>query len=360
MFKADEDRLPLILVKLLNKIKESGMIPSEWKNGVIVKIPKKGDLSDCGNWRGITLSPIALKIFCKVLLNRIELVLDGVLREEQAGFRKVRGCSDQIFVVRHLMQHANEMKASLSLCFVDFEKAFDSVSREAMGKVLRYYGVPEWLVKLVKDLHEGTFCKVMSDGSLSEAFEVKSGVIQGGIVSPLLFVLVIDYVMRRVAEETNAGIVWGDGRKLADLDYADDIVLISEGTDEMQRVLDCIVREGGKVGLIINCAKTEMINMNIANPRACVIGGRVVKQVEKFKYLGTLLSMDGSLKVEFEERLRKANQAMGMLKTVWNNNNFSVHTKIKIYKTMVRTISCGWCQSITLTLIVKLICSNVL
>ena len=71
--------------------------------------------------------------------------------------------------------------------------------------------------------------------------------IQGGILSPLLFVLVIDYVMGRVAEETNAGIVWGDGRKLADLDYADDIVLISERTDEMQRVLDCIVREGEKL-----------------------------------------------------------------------------------------------------------------
>ena len=107
--------------------------------------------------RGITLSPIALKIFCKVLLNRIELVLYGVLREEQAGIRKGRGCSDQIFVVRHLMQHANEMKACLSMCFVDFEKAFDSVSREAMVKVLRYYGVRDWLVKLVKDLHEGTF-----------------------------------------------------------------------------------------------------------------------------------------------------------------------------------------------------------
>ena len=91
MFKADEDSLPLFLVKLLIKIKESGVIPSEWKNGVIVKIPKKGDLSDCGNWRGITLSPIALKIFCKVLVNRIELVLDGVLREEQAGFRKRSG-----------------------------------------------------------------------------------------------------------------------------------------------------------------------------------------------------------------------------------------------------------------------------
>ena len=65
MFKVDEDRLPLILVKLLNKIQESGMIPSELENGVTVKIPKKGDLSDCGNWRGVTLSPIALKYFVK-------------------------------------------------------------------------------------------------------------------------------------------------------------------------------------------------------------------------------------------------------------------------------------------------------
>ena len=84
------------------------------------------------------------------------------------------------------MQHANEMKASLILCFVDFENAFDSVSRETMGKVLRYYGVPDWLVKLLKDLHESTCCKVMSDGSFSEAFEVKSGVIQGRDSSPFV------------------------------------------------------------------------------------------------------------------------------------------------------------------------------
>ena len=78
MYKVDENKLPLVLTNLFNKIKESGILPSEWKNGVIVKIPKKGDLSECGNWRGITLSPIALKIFCKVLLNRMEPVLDGI------------------------------------------------------------------------------------------------------------------------------------------------------------------------------------------------------------------------------------------------------------------------------------------
>ena len=191
----------------------TGKIPSEWKQGVIVKIPKKGDLSECGNLRGITLSPIVLKIFSKVLLNRMEPVLDGLLRDEQAGFRRGRGCNDQIFIVRHLMQQANEKKMPLSLCFVDFEKAFDSVSRKVMSKIMRHYGVPECFVKIVTDLHDGTHCKVMVDGSLSDAFEVKSGVIQGGILSPLLFIMVIDYVMKRVTAVRidNGGIVWGEG-----------------------------------------------------------------------------------------------------------------------------------------------------
>ena len=131
------------------------------------------------------------------------------------------------------MQQANEKKMPLSLCFVDFEKAFDSVSRKVMGKILRHYGVPECFVKIVTDLHDGTHCKVMVDGSLSDAFEVKSGVIQGGILSPLLFIMVIDYVMKRVVRNTNGGIVWGEGRKLVDLDYADDIVLIGETPEEI-------------------------------------------------------------------------------------------------------------------------------
>ena len=113
MFKVEEDGLVYILRKLFNEIWVTGIVPSGWKDGIIAKVPKKGDLSLCGNWRGITLSPIALKIFSRILLNRLEPVVDGILRDEQAGFRKGRGCSDQIFIVRHLMQQANEMKVPL-------------------------------------------------------------------------------------------------------------------------------------------------------------------------------------------------------------------------------------------------------
>ena len=283
-------------------------------------------------------SPIALKIFSRILLNRLEPVVDGILRDEQAGFRKGRGCSDQIFIIRHLMQQANEMKVPLSLCFVDFEKAFDSISRRTMGKIMRHYGIPEEFVRVILNMHEGTSCKVMVDGCLTDPFEVKSGVLQGGILSPLLFVLVIDYIMKKVKADTGAGIDWVVNGKLLDLEYADDIIFICNGPEEMQRVLDCLVSEGRKVGLVINTRKTEIINMNIENAQDCSVEGSIIKQVDRFKYLGTYLSKDGSLKLEFEERLTRAHQAMGMLKNIWNNSNFSIHTKIKIYKVMVRSI----------------------
>ena len=116
--------------------------------------------------------------------------------------------------------------------------------------------------------------------------------------------------------------MWKEDGKISDLDYADDIVLFGESPRELQIVIDCLVREGRRVGLVINQEKTEIINININDPYDCTIENTPIKQVDKFKYLGTILAKDGSLNFEYKERLLKANQAMGMLKIVWNNNNF--------------------------------------
>ncbi|XP_066965665.1 uncharacterized protein [Macrobrachium rosenbergii] len=114
-----------------------------------------------------------------------------------------------------------------------------------MGKITRHYGMPEKSVTVIMNMHEGTSCKGMVIGCLCDPFEVKSGVIQGGIQSPLLFVLVVDYIMRRV-RETDAGLLWGENVKILDLDYADDMILISKGSGKMQHMLDCLVSEGRK------------------------------------------------------------------------------------------------------------------
>ena len=85
-------------------------MPIDWNKGLIVKIPKKGDLQNCDNWRGITLLSMPSKIFCRVLLNRIEGAIDVNLRQEQAGFRRGEGCMDQVFLApqHHRTKHGME------------------------------------------------------------------------------------------------------------------------------------------------------------------------------------------------------------------------------------------------------------
>ena len=304
----------------------------------IIEIPKKEDLRDCGNWRGITLTPVVMKVFSKVILNRIEPALDRILRKEQAGFRKGKGCADQIFILRHITQQCNEMRSPLVLCFVDFEKAFDSISRNVLKKIMRHYGIPEKIVNIMMDMHSGTFCKVMVDGSFTDAFEVKSGVLQGGILSPLMFILVVDYVMRKVLQGMNYGIQWKGDQRLSDLEFADDIVLMAQTIAEMQEMIDKLVAEGKKVGLVINRRKTVIMKIQSDDQMNCIIDGEILPSSDSFKYLGTIIKDNGSLDKEFKERIKKAEQAMGMLKTVWTSNQLSIHSKIKIYVSLVRSI----------------------
>ena len=339
MLKADEIQTPIAFKDLFNHMWRDEVTPVVWKKkGIIVRVPKKGDLSECGNWRGITLSPLGMKVFSKVILNRIEPVIDGILRKEQAGFRKGRGCDDQIFILRHIAQQCNELKSPIVFCFVDFEKAFDSISRSMLKKILRHYGIPVKIVNVIMDMLSETCCRVMVDGGLTDEFEVKTGVLQGGILSPLLFILIIDYVMNKVVQGMNNGIQWKMDQRLCDLEYADDIVLIASTMAEMQEMIDRLVMEGRKVGLVINRRKTEVMQIQSDDQMNCFIGGEILPITESFKYLGTIITSNGSLVTEFKERIKKAEQAMGMLKTVWRSNQISIHSKIKIYISLVRSI----------------------
>ena len=122
-----------ILQPLFNTIWDRRKIPDDWNKGVIIKIPKKGALSDCNNWRGITLLSTPSKILAKVILKRLSLAVDHRLREEQAGFRRGRGCIDHIFTLRNIIEQSTEWQRTLHINFVDFAKAFDSVHRPILN-----------------------------------------------------------------------------------------------------------------------------------------------------------------------------------------------------------------------------------
>ena len=121
-----------LLHSLFKKIWQEGGVPKEWKEGYIVKIPKKGDLHECSNYRGISLLSVPGKVLNRIILERIMLAADHLLREQQAGFRKHRSCSDQITTLRIIIEQSKEWNSSLYVNFIDFEKAFDSIDREVL------------------------------------------------------------------------------------------------------------------------------------------------------------------------------------------------------------------------------------
>ena len=127
ILKTDLEICVDVLYYFLHKVWEKEQIPEDWQRGLIVKLPKKGDLTKCNNWRGVTLMVVAAKVLGKIIITRIRDGIDNKLHQEQAGFRKGRSTTEQIFILRNIIEQCIEWNANLYVCFVDFEKAFDSV-----------------------------------------------------------------------------------------------------------------------------------------------------------------------------------------------------------------------------------------
>ena len=125
-----------MLYGLFEKIWEKEEIPSEWKEGLLIKIPKKGDLGLCSNYRGITLLSVPVKVLNRVILERLKGPVDLSLRDQQAGFRPGRSCNDQITTLRIIVEQSIEWNSPLYVNFVDYEKVFDSLDRETLWKLL--------------------------------------------------------------------------------------------------------------------------------------------------------------------------------------------------------------------------------
>ena len=120
-----------------------------------------------------------------------------------------------------------EWNAPLYIGFIDFKKAFDSLHHETLWKILRHYGLPQKIVGLISVLYKSFECSVLMDSTQTDYFPVKSGVRQGCILSPILLNITLDYIMRQTTQNALHGIQWTMFSQLEDLDYADDIALLS-------------------------------------------------------------------------------------------------------------------------------------
>ena len=235
--------LDAIILDYANKLLLNHEKPQQWSDINLLPLPKQGDLGYTTNYRGIALSAVAAKMVNKMLLLRIQPKLDPLLRPNQNGFRPKRSTTAHILALRRLIENVKRKNLKSVILFVDFSKAFDSVHRGKMLKILKAYGIPDQLVSAIDKLYEGTRAKVISPDGETDYFTILAGVLQGDTLAPYLFAIVVDYVMRKATsgreEEFGFTLHHRKSRRcpavnITDLDFADDIALLSNEIHQAQ------------------------------------------------------------------------------------------------------------------------------
>ena len=345
--KVSDESSAKILRKILLKVWETNKIPDEWKEGHLTVLPKKGDLTQCDNHRGIMLLSVPGKVTSKIILERLKLAVDEKLRKNQAGFRAGRSCADQIVTLRIIIEQCLEMRKPCFINFIDYQKAFDSLDRNAMWKILAHYGIPKKFIDLIKCMYDDQKVRVLFKGKLSAEFLVKTGVRQGCLLSPFLFLLAIDYILKNCTPGN--GLTWTENEELDDLDFADDLAELSDTLDQIQNKTNEISQISSSIGLFINVNKTKTIRINADSNEPVKIGAESLEEVDSFTYLGSIVNKQAGSEEDILNRLKKARQSFGMLSKIWKSNSLSRKTKLRIFNSNVKSVLLYGSESWSLT-----------
>ena len=230
MIQAGGEQLTHEIHSLCNKAWHEGVIPEEWGKSILIPIPKKGDLSECANYRTISLISHTGKILLTVLLNRLKRHLDPYLSE---GFRQDRSTVHQILILRLLAEKAKRQEKKIYNCFIDFQKAFDTIKHKIIWAVLKSYGFENKMITLLKHIYEKAQSAVRVEKETGEWFQTSVGSRQGDPLSPLLFITYLERVMDK-AMQINRGINIS-GTLVNNLRFADDIDVLEEDCDSLHQ-----------------------------------------------------------------------------------------------------------------------------
>src|SRR6218665_2420642 len=255
------------------------------------------------------------------------------MADVQAGFRKERGTRDQITNLRILMQKANEHQQPLFMCFVDFKIAFDSIPHETLWVTMKEMGFLGHIINILTKLYSKQKARVKVAGTMSTEFRIRRGVRQGCVLSPTLFNIVAEMVMRETLEGYEGG-VQIVGRRITNLRYADDIILKANTVEELQTLMRRLNEAGRKIGLQINTSKTKVMTTTGATCQIR-INEETLEQVDTFMYLGSAITRDSDCATEIRMRLAKGYAVATDLKRIWKSHAINVTTKMEVLSTLV-------------------------
>ena len=310
-------------------------IPDEWCSSIAILMFKKGDKKIPSNYRSINLLNTTLKLTTKILTNIINSMI--TLSDEQQGFRTGRSCTDAVFVMRQIMEKSIEYNRPAYLCFIDLEKAFDRVQLRDIIHLLYDRQIPHNLIKTIENIYTGNSAQAKVNNEYTEPIPTEKGIRQGDSLSPLLFNIVMDEIIKKVRKLK--GYRMGD-REIKILCYADDAVLIGESEDDVQKLLQVFNRTAKSLNMNISTAKTKCMTTS-KTPLRCklVVDGKIIHQEMKFKYLGVEISGYGDVETEVREQTNKAARIAACLNnTIWRNKHMRIETKARIYKATIRPI----------------------
>ena len=251
MLKAAGDEGTRWMTELCNAVIKEGKIPTDWSRSWLVNVYKgKGDALECGSYRGIKLVEHAMKVLERVIERRVRNIVK--IDSMQFGFMAGKSTTDAIFIVRQLQEKYLARNKELWMAFVDLEKAFDRVPREVVWWALRCLGVDEWIVSVIKAMYEDATTTVRVNGRESKAFSVRVGVHQGSVLSPLLFIIVLEALSREFREGLPMELL-----------YADDLVLVAETEELLMEKLRKWKRGMELKGLRVNIGKTKVMRCQV-------------------------------------------------------------------------------------------------
>ena len=347
------------LYRLTTLIWREGKVPQQqqWKDAVITVLQKKGGKTKCGNYCGISLVSHAGKLPLKVVARRLSAYfVVEVLSEEQFGLRPDRSTTDMMFVVRRLQEVGRKAGVSLFMCFIDLQKAYDTVDRILLWQVITRIGVPPQMIAAIHQFHdEVRACVRSDDGVCSDLFEVEQGLRQGCVLSPLLSsifsaavltvvfqgfnkdtVILAELVhlkepLTSMGPEPAMGYVHRVVRGMLD---ADDACIVSRSPQELAKMMEVIVEVCRAFALTVSAKKTG--TMCMPPPRTIVqvkAVGQTYKQVQSFTHLGSAVTKIPDMSVEIARRTRACwMRIRRYLREIYDQSKIALSLKTRMVK----------------------------
>lgn len=317
-----------LMVRIFNLILQTGHVPFEWCIGLIVPIfKKKGSHSDPNNYRGITLLSCLGKLFTLCLNARLTKFATNrhIIGEEQTAFRVGYSTMDNAFVLNELIHLYLHKHKRLYCCFIDYQKAFDTINRSALWGKLIENGINGKILRVIYNMYDSAKSYVKQQSIISGIFACNVGVRQGENLSPLLFAIFLNDFETSLSTKYNGLTTVTELSRLLSTDdinffinmytllYADDTLVFAESPEEMQLALNGVGDYCHKWGLSINKTKTKVIIFSRGKVKRKFhfkIGNIDIDTSSEYEYLGILFNFNGSFGKAIEERITPARKAM--------------------------------------------------